>query len=161
MAVLCRAAGAFWLRFQVLVGFPSPWNVTTQRGRAWPGGIPPSQDSFRLRLSRCGVPRGRSVSPCVPLQAFHEEYSRLYLLAKETPTPQNDARLQHVLIYLLQNNAPQQVVERTLLEQFADKNLSYDERFVLPGPRWGFSHLEAARAIALIFSVSAHWGQVN
>uniref|UniRef100_A0A8C0B651 ubiquitinyl hydrolase 1 n=1 Tax=Buteo japonicus TaxID=224669 RepID=A0A8C0B651_9AVES len=63
-------------------------------------------------------------------QAFHEEYSRLYLLAKETPTPQNDARLQHVLIYFLQNNAPQQVVERTLLEQFADKNLSYDERSI-------------------------------
>ncbi|NXI34849.1 UBP28 hydrolase, partial [Galbula dea] len=63
-------------------------------------------------------------------EAFHEEYSRLYLLAKEAPTPQNDARLQHVLIYLLQNNAPQQVVERTLLEQFADKNLSYDERSI-------------------------------
>uniref|UniRef100_A0A8C5TNZ0 ubiquitinyl hydrolase 1 n=1 Tax=Malurus cyaneus samueli TaxID=2593467 RepID=A0A8C5TNZ0_9PASS len=61
-------------------------------------------------------------------EAFHEEYSRLYLLSKETPTPQNDARLQHVLIYFMQNNAPQQVVERTLLEQFADKNLSYDER---------------------------------
>ncbi|NXL35897.1 UBP28 hydrolase, partial [Glaucidium brasilianum] len=60
-------------------------------------------------------------------EAFHEEYSRLYLLAKETPTPQNDARLQHVLVYFLQNNAPQQVVERTLLEQFADRNLSYDE----------------------------------
>ncbi|XP_064380224.1 ubiquitin carboxyl-terminal hydrolase 28 isoform X3 [Dromaius novaehollandiae] len=63
-------------------------------------------------------------------EAFHEEYSRLYLLAKETPTPQNDARLQHVLIYFLQNNAPKQVVERTLLEQFADKNLSYDERSI-------------------------------
>ncbi|NXH14677.1 UBP28 hydrolase, partial [Bucco capensis] len=63
-------------------------------------------------------------------EAFHEEYSRLYLLAKETPTPQSDARLQHVLIYLLQNNAPQQVVERTLLEQFADRNLSYDERSI-------------------------------
>ncbi|NXP17848.1 UBP28 hydrolase, partial [Scytalopus superciliaris] len=63
-------------------------------------------------------------------EAFHEEYSRLYLLSKETPTPQNDARLQHVLIYFLQNNAPQQVVERTLLEQFADKNLSYDERSI-------------------------------
>ncbi|KFQ36080.1 Ubiquitin carboxyl-terminal hydrolase 28, partial [Mesitornis unicolor] len=63
-------------------------------------------------------------------KAFHEEYSRLYLLARETPTPQNDARLQHVLIYFLQNNAPQQVVERTLLEQFADKNLSYDERSI-------------------------------
>ncbi|NXN89865.1 UBP28 hydrolase, partial [Bombycilla garrulus] len=63
-------------------------------------------------------------------EAFHEEYSRLYLLSKQKPTPQNDARLQHVLIYFLQNNAPQQVVERTLLEQFADKNLSYDERSI-------------------------------
>uniref|UniRef100_A0A8C9EVQ3 Ubiquitin carboxyl-terminal hydrolase n=1 Tax=Pavo cristatus TaxID=9049 RepID=A0A8C9EVQ3_PAVCR len=63
-------------------------------------------------------------------EAFHEEYSRLYLLSKETPTPQNDARLQHVLVYFLQNDAPQQIVERTLLEQFADKNLSYDERSI-------------------------------
>ncbi|XP_069732729.1 ubiquitin carboxyl-terminal hydrolase 28 isoform X3 [Phaenicophaeus curvirostris] len=63
-------------------------------------------------------------------KAFHEEYSRLYQLSKETPTPQNDARLQHVLVYFLQNKAPQQVVDRTLLEQFADKNLSYDERSI-------------------------------
>ncbi|XP_025063409.1 ubiquitin carboxyl-terminal hydrolase 28 isoform X5 [Alligator sinensis] len=63
-------------------------------------------------------------------KAFREEYSRLYLLAKETPTPQSDPRLQHVLVYFLQNNAPKQVVERTLLEQFADKNLSYDERSI-------------------------------
>ncbi|XP_069732728.1 ubiquitin carboxyl-terminal hydrolase 28 isoform X2 [Phaenicophaeus curvirostris] len=63
-------------------------------------------------------------------EAFHEEYSRLYQLSKETPTPQNDARLQHVLVYFLQNKAPQQVVDRTLLEQFADKNLSYDERSI-------------------------------
>uniref|UniRef100_A0A7M4EXD1 ubiquitinyl hydrolase 1 n=1 Tax=Crocodylus porosus TaxID=8502 RepID=A0A7M4EXD1_CROPO len=63
-------------------------------------------------------------------EAFREEYSRLYLLAKETPTPQSDPRLQHVLVYFLQNNAPKRVVERTLLEQFADKNLSYDERSI-------------------------------
>uniref|UniRef100_A0A8C6J541 ubiquitinyl hydrolase 1 n=1 Tax=Melopsittacus undulatus TaxID=13146 RepID=A0A8C6J541_MELUD len=63
-------------------------------------------------------------------EAFHEEYSRLYLLSKELPSPRKDARLQHVLIYLLQNKAPQQIVERTLLEQFADRNLSYDERSI-------------------------------
>lgn len=61
-------------------------------------------------------------------QAFHEEYSRLYQLAKETPTSHSDPRLQHVLVYFFQNEAPKRVVERTLLEQFADKNLSYDER---------------------------------
>uniref|UniRef100_A0A8C6XLP1 Ubiquitin carboxyl-terminal hydrolase n=1 Tax=Naja naja TaxID=35670 RepID=A0A8C6XLP1_NAJNA len=68
--------------------------------------------------------------PAALEQAFREEYSRLYSLSRETPTPQNDPRLQHVLVYLLQNNAPKQVVERTLLEQFADKNLSYDERSI-------------------------------
>uniref|UniRef100_A0A9L0RB04 Ubiquitin carboxyl-terminal hydrolase 28 n=1 Tax=Equus caballus TaxID=9796 RepID=A0A9L0RB04_HORSE len=63
-------------------------------------------------------------------EAFHEEYSRLYQLAKETPTSHSDPRLQHVLIYFFQNEAPKRVVERTLLEQFADKNLSYDERSI-------------------------------
>ncbi|XP_058865470.1 ubiquitin carboxyl-terminal hydrolase 28-like isoform X8 [Acipenser ruthenus] len=64
------------------------------------------------------------------IKAFHEEYSRLYLLAQEKASPQNDPRLQHVLIYLIQNEAPNRVVERTLLEQFADRNLSYDERSI-------------------------------
>ncbi|XP_055963567.1 ubiquitin carboxyl-terminal hydrolase 28 isoform X4 [Sorex fumeus] len=63
-------------------------------------------------------------------EAFHEEYARLYQLAKETPTSHSDPRLQHVLVYFFQNEAPKRVVERTLLEQFADKNLSYDERSI-------------------------------
>ncbi|XP_051895686.1 ubiquitin carboxyl-terminal hydrolase 28 isoform X2 [Pristis pectinata] len=63
-------------------------------------------------------------------EAFHEEYSRLFDLAKDKPTPQNDPRLQHVLIYFFQNKASKRVIERTLLEQFADKNLSYDERSI-------------------------------
>ncbi|XP_054448254.1 ubiquitin carboxyl-terminal hydrolase 28 isoform X5 [Pteronotus mesoamericanus] len=63
-------------------------------------------------------------------EAFHEEYSRLYQLAKEIPTSHSDPRLQHVLVYFFQNEAPKRVVERTLLEQFADKNLSYDERSI-------------------------------
>ncbi|XP_016050825.1 ubiquitin carboxyl-terminal hydrolase 28 isoform X8 [Erinaceus europaeus] len=63
-------------------------------------------------------------------EAFHEEYSRLYQLAKEAPTSHSDPRLQHVLVYFFQNEAPKRVIERTLLEQFADKNLSYDERSI-------------------------------
>ncbi|KAK7798754.1 hypothetical protein U0070_024534 [Myodes glareolus] len=63
-------------------------------------------------------------------EAFHEEYSRLYQLAKETPTSHSDPRLQHVLVYFFQNEAPKRVVEQTLLEQFADRNLSYDERSI-------------------------------
>lgn len=63
-------------------------------------------------------------------EAFREEYTRLYQLSKEQPSQSNDPRLQHVLIYFFQNKAPEPVVERTLLEQFADKNLSYDERSI-------------------------------
>ncbi|MEQ2214992.1 Ubiquitin carboxyl-terminal hydrolase 28 [Xenoophorus captivus] len=66
-------------------------------------------------------------SPLV-LQAFHEEYSRLYELSQEEITPQEDARLQHALVYFFQNKAPNRVIERTLLEQFTDRNLSFDER---------------------------------
>lgn len=62
-------------------------------------------------------------------QAFHEEYSRLYEMSQEEITPQQDPRLQHVLIYLFQNKAPDRIIERTLLEQFGDRNLSFDERY--------------------------------
>ncbi|KAM9332124.1 ubiquitin carboxyl-terminal hydrolase 28 isoform 2-T2 [Pholidichthys leucotaenia] len=64
------------------------------------------------------------------IKAFHEEYSRLYELSQEESTPQEDVRLQHVLIYFFQNKAPKRVIERTLLEQFTDRNLSFDERAI-------------------------------
>ncbi|XP_040282749.1 ubiquitin carboxyl-terminal hydrolase 28 isoform X4 [Bufo bufo] len=63
-------------------------------------------------------------------EAFREEYTRLYQLSKEQTSPSNDPRLQHVLIYFFQNKAPERIIERTLLEQFADRNLSYDERSI-------------------------------
>uniref|UniRef100_A0A3B3VNM9 Ubiquitin carboxyl-terminal hydrolase n=1 Tax=Poecilia latipinna TaxID=48699 RepID=A0A3B3VNM9_9TELE len=66
----------------------------------------------------------------VVFQAFHEEYSRLYELSQEEITPQEDARLQHALVYFFQNKAPKRVIERTLLEQFTDRNLSFDERAI-------------------------------
>ncbi|XP_068028193.1 ubiquitin carboxyl-terminal hydrolase 28 isoform X1 [Anomalospiza imberbis] len=92
--------------------------------------LSPAMQGVILAIAKARQTFDRDGSEAGLVKAFHEEYSRLYLLSKETPTPQNDARLQHVLIYFLQNNAPQQVVERTLLEQFADKNLSYDERSI-------------------------------
>ncbi|XP_039634204.1 ubiquitin carboxyl-terminal hydrolase 28 isoform X2 [Perca fluviatilis] len=64
------------------------------------------------------------------IKAFHEEYSRLYELSKEETTPQEDARLQHALVYFFQNKAPNRIIERTLLEQFTDRNLSFDERAI-------------------------------
>ncbi|XP_061869876.1 ubiquitin carboxyl-terminal hydrolase 28 isoform X3 [Colius striatus] len=92
--------------------------------------LSPAMQGVILAIAKARQTFDRDGSEAGLVKAFHEEYSRLYLLSKETPTPQNDTRLQHVLVYLLQNNAPQQVVERTLLEQFADKNLSYDERSI-------------------------------
>lgn len=68
------------------------------------------------------------LNPPLLFQAFHEEYSRLYELSQEENTPQEDARLQHALVYFFQNKAPKRVIERTLLEQFTDRNLSFDER---------------------------------
>ncbi|KAM9347950.1 ubiquitin carboxyl-terminal hydrolase 28 isoform 2-T2 [Symphorus nematophorus] len=64
------------------------------------------------------------------IKAFHEEYSRLYELSQEEATPQEDARLQHALVYFFQNQAPKRIIERTLLEQFTDRNLSFDERAI-------------------------------
>ncbi|XP_053334372.1 ubiquitin carboxyl-terminal hydrolase 28 [Clarias gariepinus] len=64
------------------------------------------------------------------ITAFREEYSRLYALSQEEITPQQDPRLQHVLVYLFQNKAPDRIIERTLLEQFGDRNLSFDDRSI-------------------------------
>lgn len=56
----------------------------------------------------------------------------MYELSQEEATPQEDARLQHALVYFFQNRAPKRIIERTLLEQFTDRNLSFDERYALP-----------------------------
>ncbi|XP_030060077.1 ubiquitin carboxyl-terminal hydrolase 25 isoform X2 [Microcaecilia unicolor] len=61
-------------------------------------------------------------------KAIKLEYARLLKLAQEDPLPERDYRLHHVIIYFIQNKAPKKIIERTLLEQFADRNLSFDER---------------------------------
>ncbi|XP_073441396.1 ubiquitin carboxyl-terminal hydrolase 28 [Dendrobates tinctorius] len=63
-------------------------------------------------------------------EAFREEYSRLHKLSKEQPSASSDPRLQHILVFLFQNKAPKRIIERSLLDQFADQNLSYDERSI-------------------------------
>lgn len=60
--------------------------------------------------------------------AIKTEYARLVRMAQEDTLPENDYRLQHVLVYFIQNQAPRKIIERTLLEQFADRNLGFDER---------------------------------
>uniref|UniRef100_A0A8C8RNC3 Ubiquitin carboxyl-terminal hydrolase 25 n=1 Tax=Pelusios castaneus TaxID=367368 RepID=A0A8C8RNC3_9SAUR len=60
--------------------------------------------------------------------AIKLEYVRLLKLAQEDPPPECDYRLHHAVVYFMQNEAPKKIIERTLLEQFGDHNLSFDER---------------------------------
>uniref|UniRef100_A0A674A317 Ubiquitin carboxyl-terminal hydrolase n=1 Tax=Salmo trutta TaxID=8032 RepID=A0A674A317_SALTR len=62
--------------------------------------------------------------------AFQEEYSRLFELSQEETTAQQDPRLHHALVYFFQNQAPNRVIERTLLNGFTDRNLSFDNRSI-------------------------------
>ncbi|XP_053526424.1 ubiquitin carboxyl-terminal hydrolase 28 isoform X5 [Artibeus jamaicensis] len=92
--------------------------------------LSPAMQGVILAIAKARQTFDRDGSEAGLIKAFHEEYSRLYQLARESPTSHSDPRLQHVLVYFFQNEAPKRVVERTLLEQFADKNLSYDERSI-------------------------------
>uniref|UniRef100_A0A4W5LQA2 Ubiquitin carboxyl-terminal hydrolase 25 n=1 Tax=Hucho hucho TaxID=62062 RepID=A0A4W5LQA2_9TELE len=69
----------------------------------------------------------RTVEVAIP-QAIKVEYTRLLRFAQEDTAPENDYRLQHVIVYFIHNQAPKKILERTLLMQFADRNLSFDER---------------------------------
>eukprot|EP00062_Callorhinchus_milii_P022501 gi/632980349/ref/XP_007906984.1/ PREDICTED: ubiquitin carboxyl-terminal hydrolase 28 [Callorhinchus milii] len=92
--------------------------------------LSPAMQGIILAIAKSRQVYERDGAEAGLIKAFHEEYSRLFDLAKEEPTPQNDPRLQHALVYFFQNRASKRVIERTLLEQFADKNLSYDERSI-------------------------------
>nr|XP_020015397.1 ubiquitin carboxyl-terminal hydrolase 25-like [Castor canadensis] len=70
---------------------------------------------------RCGPEAGF-------FKAIKLEYSRLVKLAQEDTPPETDYRLHHVMVYFIQNQAPKKIIEKTLLEQFGDRNLSFDER---------------------------------
>uniref|UniRef100_A0A8C6NQQ3 Ubiquitin carboxyl-terminal hydrolase 25 n=1 Tax=Nothobranchius furzeri TaxID=105023 RepID=A0A8C6NQQ3_NOTFU len=61
-------------------------------------------------------------------QAIKLEYARLVRFAQEDTPPEIDYRLQHIIVYFIQNEAPKKILERTLLTQFADRNLAFDER---------------------------------
>uniref|UniRef100_A0A673Z5Q1 Ubiquitin carboxyl-terminal hydrolase 25 n=1 Tax=Salmo trutta TaxID=8032 RepID=A0A673Z5Q1_SALTR len=75
---------------------------------------------------------GESVSPRPPpqpeIKAIKVEYTRLLRFAQEDTAPGSDYRLQHVIVYFIQNQAPKKILERTLLMQFADRNLGFNER---------------------------------
>uniref|UniRef100_A0A8C5A8W8 Ubiquitin carboxyl-terminal hydrolase n=1 Tax=Gadus morhua TaxID=8049 RepID=A0A8C5A8W8_GADMO len=60
--------------------------------------------------------------------AIKVEYGRLMHFAEEDVASDNDYRLQHAVVYFILNQAPKKILERTLLTQFADRNLAFDER---------------------------------
>ncbi|XP_036600185.1 ubiquitin carboxyl-terminal hydrolase 25 isoform X2 [Trichosurus vulpecula] len=60
--------------------------------------------------------------------AIKLEYARLVKLAQEDTPPETDYRLHHAIVYFIQNQSPKKIIERTLLEQFGNRNLSFDER---------------------------------
>uniref|UniRef100_A0A8D0D054 Ubiquitin carboxyl-terminal hydrolase n=1 Tax=Sander lucioperca TaxID=283035 RepID=A0A8D0D054_SANLU len=51
-------------------------------------------------------------------KAIKLEYARLLRFAQEDTPPENDYRLQHIIVYFIQNQAPKKILERTLLTQF-------------------------------------------
>ncbi|XP_019489659.1 PREDICTED: ubiquitin carboxyl-terminal hydrolase 25 [Hipposideros armiger] len=71
-----------------------------------------------------------------PSMAIKLEYSRLVKLAQEDTSPETDYRLHHVVVYFIQNQAPKKIIEKTLLEQFGDRNLSFDERYFFYLQEW-------------------------
>ncbi|XP_013993323.2 ubiquitin carboxyl-terminal hydrolase 25 isoform X9 [Salmo salar] len=95
----------------------------------------PTDDSKHLQedteraISKAAAEQQEERSPEGLLTAaIKVEYTRLLRFAQEDTAPENDYRLQHVIVYFIHNQAPKKILERTLLMQFADRNLSFDER---------------------------------
>uniref|UniRef100_H2L4L8 Ubiquitin carboxyl-terminal hydrolase 25 n=1 Tax=Oryzias latipes TaxID=8090 RepID=H2L4L8_ORYLA len=94
----------------------------------------PTNDSKHLQedteraISRAAAEQGERGPEALLNAAIKLEYARLVRFAQEGPTPENDYRLQHIIVYFIQNQAPKKILERTLLTQFADRNLAFDER---------------------------------
>uniref|UniRef100_A0AAY4D442 Ubiquitin carboxyl-terminal hydrolase 25 n=2 Tax=Denticeps clupeoides TaxID=299321 RepID=A0AAY4D442_9TELE len=94
----------------------------------------PTDDSKQLKddteraISKAAAEQDEKSPEALLGAAIKVEYTRLLRLAQEDTAPENDYRLQHVIVYFLQNQAPKKILERTLLMQFADRNLGFDER---------------------------------
>ncbi|XP_027887070.1 ubiquitin carboxyl-terminal hydrolase 25 isoform X6 [Xiphophorus couchianus] len=86
------------------------------------------QEDTERAISRAAAEQ-EDRSPEVLLNAAIKlEYARLLQFAQEDTPPELDYRLHHVIVYFIQNEAPKKILERTLLTQFADRNLAFDER---------------------------------
>lgn len=94
----------------------------------------PSGDSKHLQeeteraISKAAAEHDEKSPEVLLNTAMKVEYTRLLRLAQEDTPPERDYRLQHIIVYFIQNQAPKKILERTLLMQFADRNLGFDER---------------------------------
>ncbi|XP_051902190.1 ubiquitin carboxyl-terminal hydrolase 25 isoform X6 [Hippocampus zosterae] len=86
------------------------------------------QEDTERAISRATAEQEERSPEALLNAALKLEYARLVRFAQEDTPPEKDYRLQHVIVYFLQNQAPKRILERTLLTQFADRNLAFDER---------------------------------
>uniref|UniRef100_A0A8C0R8F4 Ubiquitin carboxyl-terminal hydrolase n=1 Tax=Canis lupus dingo TaxID=286419 RepID=A0A8C0R8F4_CANLU len=109
---------SFYVNLSKTLTYNSLWQIMMTPNMQ---GIIMAIGKSRNVYDRCGPEAGF-------FKAIKLEYSRLVKLAQEDTPPETDYRLHHVVVYFIQNQAPKKIIEKTLLEQFGDRNLSFDER---------------------------------
>uniref|UniRef100_A0A3B3SBW4 Ubiquitin carboxyl-terminal hydrolase 25 n=1 Tax=Paramormyrops kingsleyae TaxID=1676925 RepID=A0A3B3SBW4_9TELE len=90
--------------------------------------LTPSMQGIILAIGRARSVYEKYGPEAAFFKAIKAEYARLLHLAWEVTQPEHDLRIQYVMVYLIQNQAPKKILERTLLTQFTDPSLAYDER---------------------------------
>ncbi|XP_068456052.1 ubiquitin carboxyl-terminal hydrolase 25 isoform X3 [Clinocottus analis] len=111
-----------------------PDNTVAQQEPEYMEQPSPTNDSKHLQedteraISRAAAEQEERSPEALLTAAIKLEYARLLRFAQEDTPPENDYRLQHIIVYFIQNQAPKKILERTLLTQFADRNLAFDER---------------------------------
>lgn len=86
------------------------------------------QEDTERAISKAAAEHDEKSPEALLNTALKVEYTRLLRFAQEDTPPERDYRLQHVIVYFIQNQVPKKILERTLLMQFADRNLGFDER---------------------------------
>ncbi|XP_059395552.1 ubiquitin carboxyl-terminal hydrolase 25 isoform X6 [Carassius carassius] len=86
------------------------------------------QEDTERAISKAAAEHDEKSPEALLNTAMKVEYTRLLRFAQEDTPPERDYRLLHVIVYFIHNQAPKKIVERTLLVQFADRNLGFDER---------------------------------
>lgn len=134
-AAAAAAAAATSVAVQPMSTEPcSPDNTAPQHDPEYMEQQSPSGDSKHLQedteraISKAAAEHDEKSPEALLNTAMKVEYTRLLRLAQEDTPPERDYRLQHVIVFFIHNEAPKKIVERTLLMQFADRNLGFDER---------------------------------